>query len=349
MKLLIFTQKVDKNDPVLGFFHNWIIKFSEGLEKLTVVCLQKGKVELDPQIKVFSLGKEDKKSRLAYILNFYKYIWQERKNYDTVFVHMNQEYILLGGIFWKLLGKKIFLWRNHPYGNILTNIAVWFSDKVFYTSPQSFVARFKKGKLMPVGVDIEKFKAKNEKRKINSILSLGRISPIKNIDKLIEVAILLDEKGKDFVLDIVGDPVNPEDRGYYQILKNKADVLVKNGKINFIPAVSQEKAVEMYQTHQVFVNLTPSGSMDKSILESISCGCIPVVVNTFFKEIFDPSMMVGENINEIAEKIEFWLEVSDQKVLDWSEKLQRYVSAHHSLAKLVEELLISMGVNYKIK
>jgi hypothetical protein len=28
------------------------------------------------------------------------------------FVHMNQEYVLLGGLIWKLLGKKLVLWRH---------------------------------------------------------------------------------------------------------------------------------------------------------------------------------------------------------------------------------------------
>ncbi len=333
MKLLIFTQKVDKDDPILGFFHNWIIKFSEKFEKLTVVCLQKGQAELDPQIKVFSLGKENKKSRLAYILNFYKYIWQERKNYDAVFVHMNQEYVLLGGIFWKLLGKKIFLWRNHPKGSFLTRIAVWFSDKVFYTSPQSYTARFKKGFIMPVGVDVEKFKPKIESQKINSILSLGRISPIKNIDKLIEATILLDEKGKDFVLDIVGDPVNPEDGEYYKILKNKADVLVKNGKINFIPAVSQEKAVEMYRTHQIFVNLTPSGSMDKTILEAMACGCIPIIANLAYKGVVDDSMLVDIEPGEVANSLYRYIDQEKGAV-----NLRQYVVENHSLEALVEKI-----------
>src|SRR3989344_3937656 len=98
MKILIVTQKVDKNDPVLGFFHRWIEEFAKHYESLVVICLEKGEYHLPQNVKILSLGKEERISKVRYIVHFYKYIWQERKNYDAVFVHMNQEYIILG---WK--------------------------------------------------------------------------------------------------------------------------------------------------------------------------------------------------------------------------------------------------------
>src|SRR3989344_232174 len=120
MRLLIVTQKVDKKDPILGFFHRWIEEFAKNFEKVTVVCLEKGEYNLPTNVKVLSLGKEERRSKAEYISRFYRYIWQERKNYDAVFVHMNQEYVLLGWKFWKLWGKKIFLWRNHARGSLWT-------------------------------------------------------------------------------------------------------------------------------------------------------------------------------------------------------------------------------------
>lgn len=59
MRLLIVTQKVDKNDPILGFFHRWIEEFSKHCEKLTVICLQAGEFKLPANVTVLSLGKEN--------------------------------------------------------------------------------------------------------------------------------------------------------------------------------------------------------------------------------------------------------------------------------------------------
>ena len=113
MNLLILTQKVDKNDAILGFFHSWILEFAKNYEKVTVICLYEGEHNLPNNVKVLSLGKEKGVSKITYLYNFYKFIFQERKNYDKVFVHMNQIYIILGGLFWKLSGKEIGLWYAH--------------------------------------------------------------------------------------------------------------------------------------------------------------------------------------------------------------------------------------------
>ncbi len=61
MKLLILTQKVDKNDDILGFFHGWIAEFARYCEKVTVVALEVHEYDLPRNVKVLSLGKEKSK------------------------------------------------------------------------------------------------------------------------------------------------------------------------------------------------------------------------------------------------------------------------------------------------
>ena len=58
MKLLILTQKVDKNDPILGFFHRWVEEFARHCEQVTVIALGVGEYDLPQNVRVFSLGKE---------------------------------------------------------------------------------------------------------------------------------------------------------------------------------------------------------------------------------------------------------------------------------------------------
>ena len=52
------TQKVDKNDAILGFFHNWLLQLSPKFERIIVVCLEKGESDLPNNVRVLSLGKE---------------------------------------------------------------------------------------------------------------------------------------------------------------------------------------------------------------------------------------------------------------------------------------------------
>lgn len=339
MRLLILTQKVNKEDPTLGFVHNWITKLSLKFESIVVICLEKGEFDLPANVKVFSLGKEFGKSKIKYVKNFFNLILGLHKEYDSVFVHMNQEYIVLGGFLWKVMRKKVFLWRNHPVGGIFTRIAVLLSNKVFCTSTQSFTAKFRKTILMPAGIDTNLFCIDKKIALISdSILSIGRISPIKHIDKMIDIVINLHNKDIKFIFDIVGDPVNPEDYKYQGTLIKKCKNLIERGIINFIPAVSQDGAVLMYQSHKIFINLTPSGSLDKTILEAAACGCIPIVLNQTFKNIFDDNMLVSGEISDIENKIKFWLAATDAERIQASNKLQKYVIENHSLDALVEKL-----------
>ena len=331
MKLLIFTQKVDVNDPILGFFHRWIAEFSKHCESVVVICLYKGEARLPENVRVLSLGKEEGESRLKYVVRFFRYVWSERKNYDKVFVHMNQEYILLGGMLWKILGKEMFMWRNHHAGSFLTDIAGAFCTKVFCTSRFSFTAKYKKTVFMPVGVDIDNFKPHAESaRTSQSILSLGRISSSKNIDVLVDAVGKIDSPSIN--VNIYGDAL-PKDVGYFEKLKEKAG---KN--ISFHKGIPNIETVKVYQAHDIFVNLSSSGMYDKTIFAAMSCGCIILASNENLRgKIPDDFIFADRSVDELAAKLKILLKYSPTERVEASEKLQAF-ARQHSLSKLAVEL-----------
>ena len=121
-----------------------------------------------------------------YLFRFYRYVWNLRNDYDVVLTNMNPVYVVLGGLIWRLWGKKVLLWYNHPMGNLMAKTGIFISDKVFCTSSYAFAAKYSKTVLMPVGVDTDLFKPlANVEKKNNRILFLGRVSPIKKIELLI--------------------------------------------------------------------------------------------------------------------------------------------------------------------
>ncbi len=330
MKLLIFTQKVDINDDILGFFHGWILEFAKHYEKVIVFCLYKGVYDLPENVKVLSLGKEEGVSKFKYILNFYKYIWSERNNYDKVFVHMNQEYVLLGGFLWKILNKDVSMWRNHPTGGILTKLAIFLCDKTFCTSKFSFTAKFKKNKIMPVGIDTEKFKINSSlQREKRSILSIGRIDPIKKINLLIEASKKIDI---DFVLNIYGKGNNK----YVENLKREVKDLGQ--KVVFHGSIPNHDTPRIYNQNQIFVNLTKSGSFDKTILEAMACGCLPLVCNESLRDILDDRFIFND-VSDLSKKIVFLINISDLERDKNIGKFKKYVEDRHSLNKLAEKIL----------
>lgn len=349
MKLLIVTQKIDINDPILGFFHRWVEEFSKHCEKLTVITLGVGKHDLPPNVKVLSLGKEDRDfnswyssiiRKFVFLYRFYKFIWQERKNYDRVFVHMNQEYILLGWELWRLLGKKIMLWRNHPMGNFLTNTAVFLSDRVFCTSKYAYTAKFKKTEIMPVGIDTDLFKRKPEIKKIsNSILFLGRISPIKNPDILIEALNILNKEQINFNALMVGDPLS-KDMDYYESLKNKINKYGLENKVKLMGGVKHSEAIDLYNKYEIFVNLTPTGSMDKTIFEAMACESLVLVSNKSLESKINNELIFKEgNFNDLAEKLKNIIDLFVTKKNNIERGLRDYVVKEHGLRSLIKKII----------
>lgn len=344
MKLLVLTQAIDRNDTVMGFFHRWVAEFGKQFEKVTVVALKKGDYDLPANVQVLSLGKESGRSRLKYVANFYRYIWRERGEYDAVFVHMNQEYVILGGIIWKLLGKRVSMWRNHHAGNLLTDLAAAFCGSVFCTSRYSYTAKYKKTVLMPVGIDTSWFYPSDDaKREPGSILFLGRIAPVKRPDLLISALGDLARAGKEFTATFIGDPL-PKDREYAESLRVAAREEGIAERVVFKGGIPNDRTREAYRAHDVFVNLSSSGMYDKTIFEAMACGSLVLASNENLRGFVDDMFIFKEgDRKELGEKLARLLALPKDVREKMAADLGSVVREEHSLERLarkVSEVLV---------
>jgi len=339
MKLLIITQAVDQNNPILGFFCLWINQFAKHFEKVIVICLQKGECNLPQNVKVLSLGKEQGRSRLKYLFNFYKYIFQERKNYDAVFVHMNPIYIVLGGIFWKIFGKKMFLWYIHPKADKFLKPAMLLVDKIFTASPHSFPLKSKKLEITGHGIDLTFFRRYEEIRKIpNNLLFVGRISPVKNLHILIDAVNILHQSGINFVLNIVGDK-DERFPDYFEKIKKDSANLEKLGKIKFLGKISNKEMPKIYNQNGALINLTPSGSFDKAILEAMACECLVLVANKSFENVLPKEFIFNQgDYKDLASKLIWILKLSLLEREKYGKDFRKYVMENHNLETLVRKI-----------
>ncbi|MBI5913468.1 glycosyltransferase family 4 protein [Candidatus Azambacteria bacterium] len=339
MRLLIVTQKVDESDAILGFFHGWIAEFAKHCERVTVICLEEGAHHLSENVKVFSLGKEKKHSRLQYLAHFYRYIWQERNNYDVVFVHMNPEYIVLGGLLWKLLHKKITLWYTHKKIDVKLRIAVWLADVIFTASEKSFRLKSKKTKIMGHGIDTESFSpAIVPVGGDKIVLSVGRISPTKRQLDIVRAFESARKKVPAAVLYIVGIPVLKRNEEYLREIKEYLKTHRLEECVKFFGAIPNKKMPPMYQKAAVAVNMSETGSIDKDVLEALSCGIPALTTNNAFRGVIPDELIVNGDM--MSGKIAGFLREEPH-----SEKRTEYrniVVCHHSIGRLAGNLVFEM-------
>ena len=339
MKLLVFTQALDRNDATLSVYHDWILALAKKFEKVTIICLKKGDCSVPENVMVLSLGKERGASRLQYVWNFYRYVIATRKNYDSVFVHMNQEYILLGGLLWKILGKKIYMWRNHHAGSFLTDVVARFCTHVFCTSKFSYTAKYTKSIIMPVGIDTEIFKKiTGTTKRERTILFLARIAPVKKPHVLIAALDLLKHNGINFKADIYGNPL-AKDAEYAESLKKTVIDKGLSDSISFCGGVPNAETVRVYGEHDVFVNLSSSGMYDKTIFEAMACETMVIASNNNLHGLIGEEYIFEEdNAQQLAEKLEKLLTLSVSDKEQRGRELRKVVIEQHSLTGLAEKL-----------
>jgi glycosyltransferase involved in cell wall biosynthesis len=331
MKLLIITQAVDTEDPVLGFFVRWIEEFAKHVEHIEVICLKEGKHALPANVRVHSLGKEEGVSRVKYIFNFYRYIWRLRHDYDTVFVHMNPEYVILGGLLWRLWGKRVALWYNHPGGGLRLSLAALFARPIFHTSPSAASAHFAQSRMMPVGIDTELFAPQLVTRDRYALYMQSRIMRSKRIDVALAALRILREHVP-ATLTLVG----PEDSVYAKELRANFSDLVSSGAVIFKGSVPNEKTPALYSAHGASINVAAPGHFDKSVLEAMACGTPVVACST----VVEDEWRVPENDPQaLAAALERLMTLPESEYHVLQEELRAHVITKHSLSNLGEQLI----------
>lgn len=348
MKLLIVTQKVDIDDPILGFFHRWIEEFAKHCEKITVICLEKGNYDLPENVMVYSLDKENGGNKLKYAFQFFNLSFFQSLDYDTVFVHMNPIYLVLAGWWWRLGGKKVALWYTHRQVDFKLRIAEKFAQIIFTASNESFLLPSPKVLVVGHGIDTEAFNcAEKPAGQELVILHVGRITRIKNCDILIKAGHeLLGKTARPVKILFVGGAVTAEDLLYRQELDKLAKELGMGKLVEFKGNVSPRHIKEYYCQSSFSVNLTPTGGVDKAVLESMASET-PVLSSNktfaaYFGEYKEELLFKERDYKDLADKIANLLKKPEQ-LPAISRYLREQVIEAASLQKLIPEIIGRMN------
>jgi glycosyltransferase involved in cell wall biosynthesis len=346
MKLLILTQKVDREDSVLGFFHNWLVEIAKRVESVTVVALGVGKYDLPNNVRVISLGKESGASKISYLSRLFSTVVGQRKEYDTVFVHMNPVYIVLCGGLWKLLGKKISLWYTHRQVDLKLRIAEYFADTIFTASKESFRLPSKKVYVVGHGIDLSLYACSAYVPGADPLvlLSVGRITPIKRCEVAIEALALLNQSPRKYVLRFVGAPATESDGAYFETLKKLVADKGLSDQVEFVGNLPYTEVRKEYCACDATLNLTPTGGVDKAVLESMASGRIVFSSNQTFADYFGDhaGMLLVKDTDafDLARVISSVFASGKEKVI--AQALQKTAHERAGVESLIEKIIVQL-------
>jgi glycosyltransferase involved in cell wall biosynthesis len=342
--LLVITQKVDANDDLLGSFVAWLREFSKHFDRVEVIALSKGEYDLPSSVSIYSLGKETGNSRLARLLQFYKLLFRLVPQSSGIFAHMSPIFAVVSWPVAFLFRKKIILWYLHRSVTGRLKLAEKLVAKIITSSRDSL--KFKSDKIVELGhgIDLDYFSssAARDWHSPLQILSVGRISKIKGYETLLGAAKILKEKGVGFVLKIVGQPIMPSDFAYFEELRALRIKWDLEREVEFMGFVPYSKILPYYQEAQILVNPLPSGGLDRTVLEGMATGVLPLTSNDVFARYFGDyakelvfEYQSPENLANQILAIQNW---STEKKEGATKFLRESVAKFHDKKELIEKI-----------
>lgn len=283
MKLVFITQKLAFGDPLMGFTHTWVEALAREVDELIVIANEVGAVHLSPSIAIHSLGKESHASKFKRFVRLNQ-ILKAQKNVDAIFCHQCPIYLLSALPTSKLKHIPLYLWYAHGHASLTAKIAAKFARQVFTSSPFALTIDHPQKKIMGQGVDTafwENLRKTYQTHEIRMV-HLGRLSPVKNITAMIELTAKLKSLNYKVRLDLIGDPATAADQKYLLDLLKLTHDLNVTPDVNFLGGMGHEKVKVALSESDYTLGFSTSGAIDKSLIETVCAGLIPITYNPSF-------------------------------------------------------------------
>jgi glycosyltransferase involved in cell wall biosynthesis len=133
------------------------------------------------------------------------------------------------------------------------------------------------------------------------------------------------------------------DQQYAQKLRNHVDQYDLQDRVCFFGAVPHTHVLTEYQQADVFVNLSDTDSLDKAVLEAMSCGVPVITSNAAFDDVLKPHaalcLVSKDDPAALAHRLHETLSMSRQQRRTIGQQLRTLVVDHHSLKQLAQRLV----------
>ena len=282
--ILIVTQAVDEADTNLSFFLDWLRELASRVSVVHVAAWKTGEhrgsgayrvsgahnhAPLPGNVYVHAMPK----GKLKRIIALKKLTFSVREDVDAVFVHMLAPVAATLGLFWRLMGKRVVLWYTHGSVPLSLRVANVFVNGICTATSPSMNLKTIKKIVTGHGIDTDRFRPSDAPR-LAELVTVGRITPRKRLESLIDLveAVRKAQPSLPFRLRIVGEAYLDSDRAYAETLATEVARRGLRDIVSFDGAKLGDELIELYRRSAAFVTASETGSLDKAVLESLSCG-----------------------------------------------------------------------------
>ena len=333
MRLLFITQKLHGQD---AFGVLWIKAFQGRGYEVEVIVLEKKLEEAEHVLgkkgavnfTVHSLGKETGAGKLSQIFRFWKLI--RTLKYDRVFIHMSPVWGLLGAWYWIPKRTAVYLWYTHYKMQAGLLLLGFYGKRLFCATEQS-MPQYDNNPMKVVighGIDLS-FWPKRENQCVDPYRLLGvfRLSRSKRLELCIRALTLLPPA---YIWQIYGIEAEPD---YVAEMKALVRELGLESRVTFHGTAKLLDLPEIFSRHRLILNMA-SETIDKTMLEAMTCGCYPVTTARNAAAIGIPFAPAEDTPEAIAAFIQEYRELAPLQ----ADEMYRIVAERHSLQTLIAKM-----------
>lgn len=259
---------------------------------------------------------------------------------------MNQIYVVLGGLLWRLFGKPIGMWYAHGAVSMSLRVATLMTNKVFTSTAEGFRISTQKRYIVGQGIDTSLF-AQKDSYVITSpvrLVTVGRVIPSKNIEMMVDALAILRSSDVTAVLDVIGS----SDQGnetYLITLQEYIKDKGLDGAVHFLGGVPYADLPKLLLKYDIFLNAGMTGSLDKALLDAATAG-LPVVssnpASRMFLDVDDSVGVCDANAQSLADATKKVILMSEVERAALGGSLRNRVIQEHALPRLIGAMLAEM-------
>jgi glycosyltransferase involved in cell wall biosynthesis len=259
MRSLIFaTQKLDSSDSVLAATVPMVRALAERVDDLVVLC--DTAVDVPDGVRVHEFGAPTQAQRGA---KFLAALARERR--APFLAHMVPLYAVLAAPIVRSRRMPLALWYTHWKAHAVVRAAEKVATHVLSVDRRSFPLPSRKVHAIGHGIDLSEFPCAEAPEGPLRGLVLGRYSPSKGLETILEAAALAG----------VHVDVHGSDEGFEEYKRSLAGRFPDAG---LGPPVERPTVPSLFARSHVLINNMRAGAPDKVVYEA-AASCLPVLAS----------------------------------------------------------------------
>jgi len=279
MRRLVFvTQEYDPDATILGVTREWVAALAArcaGVDVIAAGAPPGAAAGGPPNVRLFTLGKERGAGRVAQAAALARTLAATVPGAGAVFVHMVPRFAVLSAPFTAVSRRRLALWYAQGGVDRSLRLAGRLVDDLLTPTRDSFPLGGpgieRRLRITGHGIDTRRYAPDGSApASPPEVLAVGRLSPSKRYDRLLDAAALLPRGG--WRLRIAGPPLYASDRANADALRRQAGALGIGERVEFAGAVPYARMPAAYRAAWVLAHTSGTGSLDKVVLEAMACG-----------------------------------------------------------------------------